>query len=539
MAMAMARRAPATQKPDSHEGPRRHATQFIVRLSKRQAIILCTAANVVWPRLLYAADWLVTPKIQLRETFSDNIRLAPKGEEESDLVSEVSPGITIVGRGARLQLQADYALKYRAYAKNSRANQFSHDLRSHGLLDVYNRNLFLEASANIAQTEVSTLGARSTSDVNISDSLREVRHYSIGPYWVSRLGTFANAQARYTIDRSESDGATRALDSESQAISLGLSSGPRFNDLGWSVTYYKQEIESSRGRFSKRELESATATASYRVTPTLAALGTVGRDDNKYDSLSGKTGGSFYSVGLRWTPSPRTLVEGEIGERYFGNTGRFRGEHRTRLTTWTLEYSEQIVATPGRFSLPVSLDTAATLDRIFQSSFPDPVERQAVVEAFIVANGLPTFLPSSVDFLTDQVSLSERLQGTVAIRGVRGTLLLTAYHEDRRRESAGETLAGTDPFSLSDKVVQNGYSAVLSWRFSDRTSGTVSVGQSTADHTDANVKDTNSNIRVGLTRQLQPRLRGSVEYRFLHRDRNSSGGDVTENAITGTLSLTF
>jgi hypothetical protein len=35
-------------------------------------------------------------------------------------------------------------------------------------------------------------------------------------------------------------------------------------------------------------------------------------------------------------------------------------------------------------------------------------------------------------------------------------------------------------------------------------------------------------------------LIGSVEYRLVNRDSNSSAaGDVRENAITGTLSLTF
>src|SRR5690606_26593221 len=132
-------------------------------------------------------------------------------------------------------------------------------------------------------------------------------------------------------------------------------------------------------------------------------------EDNSYGSVQGSTTGNFYSVGLEWIPSSRTRVRAEVGERYFGNTGSFAFEHRTRLTSWNLNYSEQIIATPGQFSLPLSLDTAATLDNMFLSSIADPILRAQAVQAFIDQNGLPPTLQSSVDFLTERVSLSKRL----------------------------------------------------------------------------------------------------------------------------------
>src|SRR5690606_3684990 len=176
------------------------------------------------------------------------------------------------------------------------------------------------------------------SDVNITDNRTEVRQWEVSPFWVSRLGTFANLHARYTWSQANSKGSTRVLDSESNAIALGVSSGSQFSDLGWSLNYSKQEIESTRNRFPERERESIVASASYRLLPTLSALGSVGRDDNTYGSLSGNTGGDFYSVGLEWAPSRRTRIRGEVGERYFGDTANVLAEHRTRLTTWALSY---------------------------------------------------------------------------------------------------------------------------------------------------------------------------------------------------------
>ncbi|MPZ45992.1 MAG: TIGR03016 family PEP-CTERM system-associated outer membrane protein [Betaproteobacteria bacterium] len=498
------------------------------------------AASTLVPHMSYAADWQVTPKVQLRETYTDNVRLAPRGREESDFVTEIEPGVAITGVGPRLQMQLDYAFKYRLYAKNSDANGHNHALRANGLLDVWDRKLFLQGSAAIAQQNISTLGPQSTSDININPNRTEVRQGTLSPYWISRLGRFANVNARYTWNRMESDGETSALSSESNTVNLGLSQGSMFNELGWSVSYSRQDIDSTQGQFNKRTLETLTASASYALLPTLSGLLSIGREDNAYGDTQGSIGGNFYSVGFQWAPSRRTNIRAEVGERYFGNTFSLDAQHRTRLTAWTLTYGEQVVGTPGLLSVPVSLDTAATVDRLFISQVPDPIQRQQVVQAFIAQNGLPQFLPSSVDFLTNQVSLSKRWQGTFGLRGIRSALLLSLFRDDRQRESSGTpTIVGTDPFSLSDNVLQTGYNAILSWRFSERTSGSVSVGQIKSEMTDASRTDTNSNIRIGITHQLQPKLRGSVEYRWLNRDTNSSAGDVRENAITGTLSLAF
>jgi uncharacterized protein (PEP-CTERM system associated) len=507
-------------------------------LRARECLIPFALVGALWPATGVAADWEITPRIQVKETYTDNVRLAPRGREESDFVTEINPGVSITGRGARLQLNLDYAFKYRLYAKNSDANGHDHALQSNALVDVWDRKLFLEADASIAQQNISPLGAVTTSDANINPNRTEVRRATLSPYWVSRIGTFAQMQARYTWNRVDSSGETSATDSELNGINLDLSSGPAFNVLGWSVGYIKQKIDSTTGRFQSRDLETLTATARYRLTPTLFPLVTVGRDDNSYGSVRGGTTGSFYSVGMEWIPSSRTRVRGEIGERYFGNTGSFRFEHRTRLTAWNFNYVEQIIATPGQFSVPVSLDTAATLDNMFLSSIPDPILRAQVVQAFIDQSGLPASLDSSVDFLTERVSLSKRFEGVFGLRGARAALLMTVFRDDRESQDAGATTVGTDPFQLSDRVVQTGYSAIASWKFSGTTAGSVSLGQIKSKYPDANREDTNTNLRIGLTHQLQPRLIGSVEYRLVNRDSNSVG-DVRENAITGTLTLTF
>jgi uncharacterized protein (PEP-CTERM system associated) len=48
-----------------------------------------------------------------------------------------------------------------------------------------------------------------------------------------------------------------------------------------------------------------------------------------------------------------------------------------------------------------------------------------------------------------------------------------------------------------------------------------------------------TNVTMSLTRQFQPRLSGSLGYRFQQNDSNFSGSDYTENAIFATLRMRF
>jgi uncharacterized protein (PEP-CTERM system associated) len=46
-------------------------------------------------------------------------------------------------------------------------------------------------------------------------------------------------------------------------------------------------------------------------------------------------------------------------------------------------------------------------------------------------------------------------------------------------------------------------------------------------------------LGMGLTRQFQPRLSGSLNYRLQQNDSNFNGSDYTENAVIATVSMRF
>jgi len=116
--------------------------------------------------------------------------------------------------------------------------------------------------------------------------------------------------------------------------------------------------------------------------------------------------------------------------------------------------------------------------------------------------------------------------------------LISVFHSDRESQTTDAPVLTTDPFALSNSVVQVGYSGVVSWRFSEFTSGSASVAQQKSKSVGSRT-DKNNTLRLGLTHRLGPKLTGSVEYRFLDRDSSAANADVRENAVVGTLNMSF
>ena len=60
----------------------------------------------------FAIDFRVVPSLRIEETYSDNIRLATKGQEQDAFVTEITPGISIRGvNGGRLTANLNYRMQ--------------------------------------------------------------------------------------------------------------------------------------------------------------------------------------------------------------------------------------------------------------------------------------------------------------------------------------------------------------------------------------------------------------------------------------------
>src|SRR5687767_11637434 len=78
-----------------------------------------------------AGEWLIAPRIEAQEYFTDNVFASATGRR-SDFITTLAPGIEISGEGARLRGRLDYSPKVYLYALTPSQNSVGHDLFARG-----------------------------------------------------------------------------------------------------------------------------------------------------------------------------------------------------------------------------------------------------------------------------------------------------------------------------------------------------------------------------------------------------------------------
>src|SRR4051794_38660959 len=67
------------------------------------------ALSVLIAGHVHAAKWDLVPSFTADETYTDNARLAPSGQEHSDWITSLTPSFTLSGSGARARFNANYS----------------------------------------------------------------------------------------------------------------------------------------------------------------------------------------------------------------------------------------------------------------------------------------------------------------------------------------------------------------------------------------------------------------------------------------------
>lgn len=484
----------------------------------------------------WAAKWDIVPTLFVEETYTDNVGLAPSGLKRSDWVTEVTPGVSVSATGARLRFNATYAAQG-LYRAREESRELNHQLNASGNAELVRQLLFLDTRAAVAQQNISLLGPQAVSNVNTTGNRTTVRTFLVSPYLRHDFGPVAQGEARLTYSTVNTDATTSLSNSQANRIDMRLASGPAYKLTTWNLAYSRDHIDSTGPQDTTTE--KITAGARRLITPTVGLLANVGYENNDFLTVGPAPKGVSWSAGLEWTPTPRTHLAATTGRRFFGATRSLDFSHRTRLTVWSVNYSEDITTTRSQLLVPVTVDTAGFLDTLFLSGIPDPAARQRAVQAFIAQTGLPPSLIVPLDFFTSQNFLVKRWAGSVGIQGVRNTVLANVFTETRVSEATGLALAGAGDFASSANVKQTGASLLWNWRFAARAASNLSVGYTRNEFPGIGREDNLKFIRLSLTRQFQPRLSGSLNYRRLQNDSDQSGAGHTENAVSAALNMSF
>jgi uncharacterized protein (PEP-CTERM system associated) len=501
--------------------------------------VLTLTAAALWVLPCQAGEWQPGLRLNGRATLTDNYNLAPSGQEKADLVLSVAPAMSLSREGDRASVFLDYTPTLHAYTTHWSQNYVSHRLNALASLEAVENFFFVDAFAYARPSFVSPFLPGTDEDVGLTDN--RIQNWSLGlsPYIRGVLGD----GYRYLVRNDNIWTATDASALPKQyemRWHAQLDSPFAGRRYGWTADYRYRSFDSQSGPSYYEQ--QARLIGRYRVDPDLAVNVRGGYETNDY--AVGSYSGPIYGAGLDWTPTPRTLVSGFAEHRFFGTGYEANLSHRTRITSWRLRGSRNTRTYHDLvFGLPLG-DTRELLDATFQSRIPDPIEREQAVEDFIQRSGLPATLSDPLSFYNNRVVVTNAVDATAGLFGVRNALTFTLfYRKNDPVTAAGQQLPS---FLLNNnaELEQRGAILAASHNLSARTAISASVRRtysvsSPTTFGGQEIDSTQDVVRVTISDQINPRTGAAAGVRWINFDSEVPSSSYQEHAVYVAISHRF
>ena len=529
-------------------------------------LVLFFAAFVV--PSAYGAAWDTRMGIGGGLSYSDNVNLAPSGEEQSDLLLNVSPSIQLRRVSGRTNTNLFFSGDQIISLTGSGNTQFIPNFSANINHELLKRRLTVSANANVRRTfsfrddRVSSTGF--SDDANISANA------GVGISYREHLGTLADVSANYRYNRfgTEDDFVSNA---GNHSINLQAGSGSAAPKLIWSG-YYRGNKQEGGSDFKDYSVGFNVA---YNLVNDIQWFATYARfnaNENRggisgvdNGNIPGVNNGNRLRTGLAWTPSNRTLLSLAAGPdnwaananwgyantfQFFGHYGKNGREDFSDLTGGRPFWDARIIWTPSpktsvdisyfkpefgfnsdqaywageiRFTRPRSsisirgTQNTTTTQQLLQGSgfVNDPVTGQPLVDdnGNLVLGGTP-FVSD-----TDEVFLARCLELNASRQSRKNIFTLNVGGEKRNFQDR------------SDDEQSYGGSFLWQYRWRPGTSVNSQVAYLNTQFDDEGTEDQQWLFRVAMNKQIARRLSINLEYAFNQRTSTDSEREFTENAV--------
>lgn len=507
-------------------------------MSVARCIVLITLKFSLVCSSAAKADWLFNPYVSLQGIYTDNLRLTPADEAESDFIIDLSPGFTLQRETSRFNLDVDYAMQNLFYTRNSNENETTHQLTGDATLEFWRDRLFVNVNGLVDQYIIDPQNLTGSDNINITNNLTDVYAFRINPYWQEDFGGYADFFTGYSYDLVRySQG---AADSDIQTLNVRLNSGRRFTTLDWQLSYSNQQIDSSNieqdpnNTAANNDRENFLGEITYSFSDVWAVNGRFGYEDNNLDGNVNGVNGSFWSLGATWTPSryitatvlygpddkeitlqynpsARTSISVSRRDRSVGLTtgvvwaGIFR--HRTRYSVWSASYTDNNVS-GGTLIFDDPLAD-------FEDDSDDP-------------DDLIAEIPDGTDLtLTSSDFRRKRFETRFTYTRARTSLSINGYLEKRT-------------FDTNEDEEVYGFGAAFNRNFGPRTLATLSTTWSNNESNDQGIIQESDlwTFQGSLRHVFSDEFTGSLGYRFSEQNSNT-GLNYQENRIFLLMQIQF
>jgi uncharacterized protein (PEP-CTERM system associated) len=431
---------------------------------------------------------------------SDNLRLAPPGNEVSEDIGEITAGFNFTRSEPRLDARVGYQLQSLLYNHESSSDEIFNALDANTQIGLIVDRLFLDAFAVYDQTVVDPAGEYSFNNLALTSNRTDVAIVGLAPRLALAAGPNVLGELRYGYTNVNYHDAT-LLDTVQQVITFVLGNTEARKGGSWTVSYNADKYD-YKGRDSI-DFEIFNVELGYWAGPV--RLFTTQGLESDYTLVapgplstgSGSPGLDeyYWEVGLEWVPSERTSLLAVRGERSFGESHRFRFSHRARGGGISVSYTEE----PSSFAR----------DQIYSAR---NVGELSPIDSLDGPSGNPFFLQKR----SDVAFMLERSRSSAGLR----------FFDDRRYDIVAEV--NSAPTSLIEEL--RGIELNYQWKFTDRA--TLGVAVQAAERSNGSIANFDNELRnIGINWVQQMGRASELEF-VVAQQRSEPMGATVVNLYT-------
>ncbi len=274
----------------------------------------------------------VTGQLTLGSVYTNNITLAPAGEEDGGFVLIAEPSIAIASTGLRYDFRLDYLLQALNYPNQPDSyyqdpSPQSSEFYSQGTvsldLELLEEHLFLNSAAGTEQVPVDPAQPFTFNNIAQIGNRSNATQYQFGPEW--RQGILGSSLV-ITTAAGHVDYSDEALqDTDYQTIETVWDGPLKDRGLSWSLRHAYEAFEYEASPDAKDQLLDVSLFLNLAGGWAPFATGGMESDINDPSNAALKDG--IWAVGVRRTTA-RSAFEASGGRRSFGSTWAGSFEYR-------------------------------------------------------------------------------------------------------------------------------------------------------------------------------------------------------------------
>lgn len=404
----------------------------------------------------YAQTAAIQPSVAITVTGQKQDNLpgtASSGGSSTDLVTLVSPSLTVKSIGAQLSVEGLIAFDVYRYARQKQSDQVT----PRGSLDATwfekDWGLGLDAGWSARQLPAQFIG--NTSATSNPANEYTTTEWQLAPFIKKSLSPSTDLQARLskTLSQSTQPSTTLAERPDTTLDSANVQLTERPTPFGYELSFKKDDTRLSNQSESVLNQRAGWVKLTYAPAAEVELGALIGRESTEVllESYDDRIVG--WSIQVR--PQERSTLRAQVENRFFGKAWDIQASHRT---TW-LTASANFKRYPSTFAASGGTASEDGLRRRVGETNTDQASKDQILQSFLDKLGSNALANNAKELYTITAQLRQEASGRITLLGRRNTISVAAGRTDSKPLTGAQLLLNTasttrDYFFVTDWLHQ-------------------------------------------------------------------------------------